>query len=183
MVPREIIGIIFENNSTRTKNLKKHLYSRQIFYLFPCCTATLRKIWSQNIFHYQTPLSLGHFRRTPWEYAALKKLLWSAARTFMRRVSRLPYLFYLMIERMRRRRRGDDCIDNFTPARRRQNGWEDGGTIRWVTTWGLKRRLPSLPAKSDVINHSSNTTIEFLSHNQIERRFNNKLIQKPSVKK
>lgn len=68
----------FGNNSTRTKKLRKHLYSRQTFYLFPhppWCVATLSKIWSRKYtFHHRTLPSRGHIRRSPREYAALKKL-------------------------------------------------------------------------------------------------------------
>jgi len=89
------------------------------------------------------------------------------------------YLLCLLIERMRREiaRKWTDCTDNFTLTEQ-----EDGGTIRWVTTWESKHWLPSLPAKLNVINHLSNIIIRFLSCNQIEKQPNNKFIQNSSKK-
>lgn len=170
-----VLKITFENNSTCTKNLKKYLYFRQTFYLFPI--VTLREIWNQkyissnSAFSRLLPIPAG-IRRLWRNYFDLWQELYVQSLSLT-----LLYLLCLLIERMRREI-ARKWTDNFTLTEQ-----EDGGTIRWVTTWESKHWLPSLPAKLNVINHSLNIIIGFLSYNQIEKQPDKQQIYSKSINK
>lgn len=134
----------FKNKPTHSQRIQRNT----------CMSAKFLFTFSSHIFFHAIALALrnleakiysivklSHSRRFPRENVALKKLLWSAARSFTRRISRLHSLFYLMIEKMRREWVAGGLHRQFhtagTRGRRR-----DG-----LTTRGLKRCLSSFPAK------------------------------------
>lgn len=131
---------------------------------------TLREIWSQK---YISLLNSAFSRPLPSIPAGIRGFeeitLIRGKNFYAQSLSHLHCsIFSISIERIRREKKRErrDCTDNFTPTER-----EGSGMIRWVTTWELKRWLPSLSAKSDIVNHLSNTMIRFL-YNQMEGRPN-----------
>jgi len=126
-----------------------------IYFLIPSRVIPLwGKFGAKNISYHQILPSRDHFRSLR-EYMALKKLLWSAAKTFMRRES-LAYIISSI-------------------------SWENAKGLHWQFHTGKRRwrRDPMgyhlgieapIPTSGQVVNHSSNTTIGFLLYNQIERK-------------